>query len=122
MLKLRCVPSTAASMPATQHPARPALIATRRTWWVLALVVLWAQFVAAVHHHAESGDATDHRVAACDLCLTQASPAAPPPAATVLPPVTPTCVVPAPGEGHVAVLRDRPVAHSPRAPPRSRLA
>ena len=109
-------------MPATQHPARLALIATRRTWWVLALVVLWAQFVAAVHHHAESGDATGHRVAACDLCLAQASPAAPPPAATVLPPVTPTCVVPAPGEGQVAVLRDRPVAHSPRAPPRSRLA
>ena len=104
-------------MPATKHPARLALTATRRTWWVLALVVLWAQFVAAVHHHAESGDATGHRVAACDLCLAQASPAAPPPDGPLLPAAFPARTIPAPDAGYLALLRDRPVAHSPRAPP-----
>lgn len=104
-------------MTRTHRPARPALFPTRHVWWVLALVVLWAQFVAAVHHHAESGDATGHRVAACDLCLAQASPAAPPPDGPLLPAAFPARTIPAPDAGYLALLRDRPVAHSPRAPP-----
>ena len=122
MLRSRGFPPTAASMPATMHPARLALIATRRAWWVLALVVLWAQFVAAIHHHAEPGDATGHRVSACDLCMAQASPAAPPPTGLALPAALPARAIPEPDAGYLAVLRDRPVPHSPRAPPLPRHA
>ena len=116
MLESAFVSSTDAHMPAAMHPARLALIATRRAWWVLALAVLGAQLISAAHHHA-AGDASGQHVAVCDLCVAQASPAAPPPATPLLPPALPDRAIPAPAESYLAVLRDRPVPHSPRAPP-----
>jgi hypothetical protein len=110
-------------MPNAKKTARILLRAAHRGWWVVALVVLWAQFVAAAHHHGEPGEAPAHRVAACDLCIAHGAPAAPPPAPVVVPvlqwsaPVRPVRVA-----SHLPVLRDRPVPHAPRAPPSSRHA
>ena len=116
------VPSPSACMNRTHRPARPALFATRHVWWVLALVVLWSQLVAAIHHHAEPGNDTSHRASACDLRIAQASPAAPPPDGPLLPAVLPARAIPQVDAGYPAVLRDRPVPHSPRAPPLPRHA
>jgi hypothetical protein len=96
--------------------------AVRRGGWVLALVMLWAQFVVAVHHHPESGDAPGHRVAACDLCIAQSTAAAPPLEAAGLPVPGPRAPVAERTTGRTPVLRDRTVAHAPRAPPPSRRA
>ena len=110
-------------MPRETKTARDILRAAHRGWWVVALVVLWAQFIAAAHQHAEPGEAPAHRVAACDLCIAHGAPAAPPPAPVTVPAARWAVVAPpVPIEGRLPVLRDRPVPHSPRAPPSSRHA
>jgi len=112
-----------AGMPRTSQTARNILRAAHRGWWAVALVVLWAQFVAAAHHHPEPGDAPAHRVAACDLCIAHSAPAAPPPAPVKLPARRWSVVgQPVRIASRLPVLRDRPVPHSPRAPPPSRHA
>lgn len=110
-------------MPRETKTARDMLRAAHRGWWVVVLVVLWAQFAAAAHHHPDEGDVPTHRVAACDLCIAHGAPAAPPPApAIVAAPHEPAMVQPARSESRLPALRDRPVPHSPRAPPSSRHA
>jgi len=116
-------PDQLTGMPKATTTAMGLLRAARGGWWVFALVILWAQFVAATHHHPEAGEAPAHRVAACDLCIAHGTPAAPPPA-PVLVPATRWSMVPGPAgiTSCLPVLRDRPVPHSPRAPPLSRHA
>jgi hypothetical protein len=106
---------------ATPRALRPHR-AVRRGGWALALVMLWAQFVVAAHHHPESGDAPGHRVAACDLCIAQSAGAAPPPEAAGLALPAPRAPLAERTAGRTPVLRDRAVAHSSRAPPPSRRA
>lgn len=103
--------------------ARDMLRAAHRGWWVVALVVLWAQFMAAAHQHAKPGEAPTHRVAACDLCIAHAVPAAPPPAPVMVPAPRWTVVAqPVAFASRPPVLRDRTSPHAPRAPPSSRHA
>lgn len=104
-------------MNAAQRHFRSIQAAFGRGWLVLALVVLWAQFVSAAHQHGEAGDAAGHRVGSCVLCIAQSTPAAPPPEPVLVrePPAT----LPAPSDRAPAAadLADRPTPQAPRAPP-----
>lgn len=86
-------------------------------WLVVALLMLWVQLAAALHHHDGAGDAPGHRVGSCDLCVAQAAPAAPPPATVAAPlaaALLVTSVLPVPRAPIVDAHR---VPHSPRDPP-----
>jgi hypothetical protein len=97
-------------------------IALRRAWVVLASLMLWAQLAAAAHHHVADGDSGDHRAAACELCLTQASPAAPSAEAS-LPSFVPQPLQRLASAVAVPVgVRTTHSPHAPRAPPSLRHA
>lgn len=52
--------------------------ALRRGWFLVAVVLLCAQFATATHFHAAGNDPAEHLPGACQLCVAQALPASPP--------------------------------------------